>query len=224
MDAAPAFTPDGKSLLFVSDRGGNADLFAMPFRPIDLSAGDEARNLTGSPAGDFRPAVSPDGKTVAFSSDRDYDHVYPYKAEIYVMDLTGSRPRRLTASNAMSGSPAWSRDGRTLFFYSDRGGGGFRIWAMNADGTRQRAVTPRGLSAFSPAVMPNGRIAFTVKKTEGFQIMSATAKGSNVRAESAEQPDCQGPAFDSRNGRMVCAGKGPARPDRRSSRPALTVK
>ena len=208
MDAAPAFTPDGKSLLFVSDREGNADLFTMPFRPDDPLAGDEAANLTRNPAGDFRPAVSPDGKTVAFSSDRAYAEPIPYKAEIYVMNLNGSNPRRLTRTDAMNGSPAWSRDGRTLFFYSNREGGSFRIWAMDSDGTHQRAITPKELSAFSPAFMPNDRVAFAVKRPDGFQIMSAAADGSDVRLESGTQPDCQGPAFDRRSGRMVCTGKG----------------
>jgi TolB protein len=214
MDAAPAFTPDGGLLLFVSDREGNADLFTMPFRPDDLGAGDEARNLTRNPAGDFRPAVSPDGKRVAFSSDRDSGksgEIYPYKAEIYMMNLHGSDVRRLTWTESMNGSPAWSRDGRTLFFYSDREDREverFRIWAMDSDGKHQRALTPKELSAFSPAVMPDGRVAFAAKKTDGFQIMSAAADGSDVRLESGVQPDCQGPAFDRQSGRMVCAGRG----------------
>ncbi len=215
MDAAPAFTPDGKSLLFVSDREGNADLFTMPFRPDDPAAGDEARILTRNPAGDFRPAVSPDGKRVAFSSDRDSGksgNIYPYKAEIYVMNLNGSDERRLTRTDAMNGSPAWSRDGSTLFFYSDREdrkGESYRIWAMDSAGKNQRALTPRELSAFSPAVMPNGRVAFTAKKPGGFQVMSAAADGSDVRLESGTQPQCQGPAFDRQSDRMVCAGRGP---------------
>jgi Tol biopolymer transport system component len=209
MDAAPAFTPDGRSLLFVSDRNGNANLFTMPFRPDDPLAGDEASSLARKAAGDFRPAVSPDGKTVAFSSNRDTWTSDWSRADIYVMNLNGSNPRRLTTSNAMSGSPAWSRDGRTLFFYSDREGGSFRIWAMDSDGGHQRALTPREHSAFSPAVMPNGRVAFAAKKPDGFQIMSAAADGSDVRLESGAQPDCQGPAFDHQNGRMVCTGKEP---------------
>ena len=224
MDEAPTFTPDGKSLLFASDRDGNADIFAMPFRPDDPRAGDEASNLTHKPVGNFRPAVSPDGKTIAFSSDRDnwpadwiarpgvYDcgpSKSMYCAEIYVMDLNGSSPRRLTRLQAMSGSPAWSRDARTLYFYSDRDGGSFRIWAMDSDGTQQRPLTPKDISAFSPAVMLNGRIAFAVKKPESFQIMSMAADGSDLRLETGTQ-DCRGPAFDYHNGRMVCIGEAPA--------------
>lgn len=90
------FSPDGRTLFFVSDRDGNADLFTMPFRPDDPGGADQARNLTRNPAGDFRPAVSPDGKTVAFSSDRARPEPIPYTAEIYVMNRDGSNPRRLS--------------------------------------------------------------------------------------------------------------------------------
>ena len=210
LDAAPAFTPDGKALLFVSDRDGNADVFTMPFDPDDPGAGDKARNLTRAPAGDYRPAASPDGKTVAFSSDRDHWRDYPFQAEIYVMNRDGSSLRRLTKTDAMNGSPAWSRDGRTLFFYSNREGDpkSFRVWAMDQDGKHQRPLTAKELSAFSPAVMPDGRVAFAVKKPEGFRVMSVKADGSDLRLESGAQPDCQGPAFDRPSGRMVCTGGG----------------
>jgi TolB protein len=208
MEAAPAFTPDGKTLLFVSDRNGNANIFTMPFRPDDPAAGDDASNLTHNGAGDFRPAVSPDGKTIAFSSNRDVWMADWSRAEIYVMNLNGSNVRRLTTSSAMSGSPKWSRDGRTIYFYSDHDGGSFRIWAMDADGALQRALTPKDLSAFSPAVMPNGRIAFASKKVHGFEIMSVSPDGSDVHLESGDHGDYRGPAFDYRNHRMICTGTG----------------
>ena len=216
MEATPAFTPDGKSLLFVSDRDGNADIFTMPFRPNDLSAGGKGTYLTHNLSGDFRPAVSPDGKTVAFSSDRDSwmevmndpTRAVPFRNEIYLMKIDGSNVRRLTNSRALSGSPAWSQDGKTIYFYSDRDGGAFRIWAMDADGGHQRALTAKDRPAFSPAVMPDGRVAFAEKTMTGFQIASMAPNGSDIRIESGAQSDCRGPAFDRHKNRMVCTGKG----------------
>jgi Tol biopolymer transport system component len=216
MEAAPAFTPDGKSLLFVSDRDGNADILIMPFQPNDAAASEKAKNLTRNASGDYRPAVSPDGKTVAFSSDRnswlevmnDATRAVPFRNEIYLMNIDGSNVRRLTNVNAMSGSPAWAQDGKTIYFYSDRDGGAFRIWAMNADGTHPRALTPKERPGFSPAVMPNGRIAFAEKTPNGFQIASVAPDGTDIRVESGTQADCRGPVFDRHHNRMVCTGKG----------------
>jgi TolB protein len=214
MEAAPAFTPDGKTLLFVSDRDGNADIFTMPFQPNESSGADKAKNLTHNASGDYRPAVSPDGKTVAFSSDRDgwlkmvNDRNAPLRNEIYLMQIDGSQVRRLTTCEAMSGSPVWSHDGKTIYFYSDRDGGAFRIWSMDADGGHARALTPKERPAFSPAIMPDGRVGFAEKAEHGFQIASIAPDGSDLRVESGARPDCRSPAFDRQAGRMVCTGTG----------------
>jgi Tol biopolymer transport system component len=183
----------------------------MPFQPNDPGADAHPVNLSRNPAGNFRPSVSPDGLTVAFTSDRDTGQAYPYKAEIYVMNRDGSNPRRLTNLKAMSGSPAWSADGRTLYFYSNSGGQKYRIWAMDSDGVNPHALSPEDasvLSALSPTVMPDGRIAFSAETTAGSVIMSVAPDGSDARLESGTQPDCRGPAFDPTGGRMVCTGPG----------------
>lgn len=66
-DGAPAFSADGKSLIFVSDRSGKASqLYVMP---VD---GGEARKLTDFPLGVSHPVTSPDGRWIAVTSE-----VYP---------------------------------------------------------------------------------------------------------------------------------------------------
>jgi TolB protein len=216
MEAAAAFTPDGKSLLFVSDRDGNADIFTMPFQPNAPKTINRATNLTKNGAGDYRPAISPDGKTVAFSSDRDSwldvmndtTRAVPFRNEIYLMNIDGSNARRLTNSNAFNGSPVWSHDGKTIYFYSDREGEAFRIWAMDADGGHPRALTPKERPGFSPAVMPEGRVAFAEKTAKGFQVASVGPDGGDIRIESGAQSDGRFPTFDRQHNRMICTGQG----------------
>ncbi len=66
-DGSPAFSPDGKQLYFVSDRGGEApQVWVMP---VD---GGEARKLTDFPLGVSDPVPSPDGRWLAVTSK-----VYP---------------------------------------------------------------------------------------------------------------------------------------------------
>ncbi|MBZ5593233.1 MAG: S9 family peptidase [Acidobacteriia bacterium] len=65
-ESAPAVSPDGKSIVFVSSRDGDANLYVLP------AEGGEARKLTSVSTGVAAPVWSPDGKWIAFSSD-----VYP---------------------------------------------------------------------------------------------------------------------------------------------------
>jgi dipeptidyl aminopeptidase/acylaminoacyl peptidase len=58
----PAWTPDGRFLLFASDRGGVFDLYAWE------AASGRVRQVTDVELGAFEPDVSPDGRTVVFAT------------------------------------------------------------------------------------------------------------------------------------------------------------
>ena len=60
-----AFSPDGRSIAYASDRGGNFDIW------VQSLDGGQPRQLTHSPAQDTQPAWSPDGKRIVFRSERD---------------------------------------------------------------------------------------------------------------------------------------------------------
>ena len=115
-DDQAAFSPDGKSLAFVSSRSGQADIWTL-----QLTTG-ALRNVTNHPAGDFRPSWSPDGQWIAFSTDRDskkpvFGFTTLHSTEIYLVRSDGSGLRRVTRRDAFSGSPAWLADGKGLVYY-----------------------------------------------------------------------------------------------------------
>jgi Tol biopolymer transport system component len=232
MEDQVAFAPDGRSIAFVGTASGNAEIYVLPFMPettLELAA---ATNLTNHPGGDFRPDFSPDGLAIAFSTDRDtpaaghpiFGFTRQREGDVYVMDRDGAQAQRLTATPDWDGSPEWSADGRTLYFYSARPReivgpptspilgqeGGFRIWAMDADGSNPRAVTPEGVEALAPAVMPDGRIAY--QKRAGYarwSIESVAADGSGAQVEGDIATDYWLPDFAA-TGAMVVHGVGPA--------------
>ena len=233
MEDQVAFSPDGRSIAFMSTASGNADIYVLPFMPEQPQHLAAAANVTNDPGGDFRPDFSPDGARIAFTTDRDtavaghpiFGFTRQREGDVYVMDRDGGNLQRLTTTPDWDGSPEWSADGRTLYFYSARPReivgpptspilgqeGGFRIWAMNADGSNPRAVTPEGVEALAPAVTADGRIAY--QKRTGFarwSIESVAADGSGARAEGDMATDYWLPDFHAASGAMVVHGVGPA--------------
>ncbi|MGE5690682.1 MAG: lysyl oxidase family protein [Pseudomonadota bacterium] len=93
---SPAWTPDGRSLVFSSNREGSWDLWR-----VDAAGGDPLR-LTSDPGDELAPAVSPDGSRIAYATGRG----------IAVLDATGTRPLELPLQ--APGAPAWSPDGSRL--------------------------------------------------------------------------------------------------------------
>lgn len=102
----PAVSPDGRSLLFASDYGGDErpDLFLMP------AEGGEPRNLTVSTRAEASPAWSPDGTRVAFIADPGAPFLY----QLFVRDLDTGAERQLTDEKENVHFPLWSPDGRLL--------------------------------------------------------------------------------------------------------------
>lgn len=232
MEDQAVISPDGKTMAFVSDRDGSADIYLIPFKPGKTQSMKQARKLTTNAGGEFRPAFSPDAKTIAFSADWDVLPTGPAaqrsrEGEIYLMDAADGRNlRRLTKSASWDGSPVWSRDGRTIYFYAKRGDK-FRIWAMNADGTNPRAVSPAGLaSALSPALTPEGRIIFAANlgsmDAPNWKILSVAPDGTDQRTESDQERDYWHPVVNAKSGAMVCHGPGPLQKEMPTGEPGLT--
>lgn len=82
---APATSPDGRFIVFMSNRNDNWDLYR-----VGASGGDPVR-LTANPSREGLPAWSPDGQHIAFVTDRD-----GYWA-IWIMNSDGTEQRELLA-------------------------------------------------------------------------------------------------------------------------------
>ena len=162
---APAWSPDGRTIVFVSWRDGNGEVYAMD------ANGSGPRNLTQNPAKkDVRPAWSPDGRRIAFVSSRDRHQrmqpglrTPPEQSDIYVMNADGSRKRNLTRDRASDDYPTWSPDGRRIAFLHGRGRGRGQLYVVNADGSGLRnlgRIAGPALFASQLVWSPDGRTIY----------------------------------------------------------------
>jgi Tol biopolymer transport system component len=128
-----AWSPDGRTIAFNSDRLGEMNLWLR-----EVPGGAE-RQLTSGPGGDYQPNWAPDGRTIAFFSARNGN------ADIWAVQVADGRLTRLTQDVATDINPFYSPDGRRIAFLSDRNGRQ-EVWVMNADGSDQRRLTSSGAS------------------------------------------------------------------------------
>jgi len=126
---APALSPDGSQVAFVSNRSGAQKIWVM--RGDDYEEkGNSARPLTSGTAHESDPAWSPDGKLIAFVSDANG------APQIWLAAPDGSGARALTAGEGSVASPTWSPDAKALAFVRDG-----NLWQVNADGSGAHALT-----------------------------------------------------------------------------------
>lgn len=165
-DLQPSWSPNGKSLVFVSRVDlTNTELMRIDFPSLEIS------RLTENPALDYSPSWSPDGSKIAFVSTRD-GH-----SNIYVVNHDGTELRQLTSHQAKSESPQWAPDGRSIAFIL-----GNNLASVTADGDSWRKLTnAREVNDTQPAWSPDGsQIAFTRRLDEEFDIYIVDVESGEI--------------------------------------------
>jgi Tol biopolymer transport system component len=152
-DTHPRFSPDGRKLLFISDRSGSENVWLL-----DISSEiNEPEQFTEQSKNSFQSADwSPDGKYIVTSEGRRALNLRMYH-------IDGGSGADVNESDLKLVEPAFSADGRFIY-YSSRSGG----WQYNAslpqyqlavydrETGESENVTSRYGSAFSPTLSPDG--------------------------------------------------------------------
>jgi len=100
-----AWSPDGKSIAFTSDRSGDPEIY------VANRSGSGLRRLTNVRGRDAHPAWSRDGRSIIFQSPRAVGYV-----QIYRMNANGKQQTRLAATSGFCGVPTVAPDGRRIAF------------------------------------------------------------------------------------------------------------
>ncbi|HEY3972229.1 MAG TPA: S9 family peptidase [Candidatus Sulfotelmatobacter sp.] len=103
----PTWSPDGKSVAFISNMSGRNNLWLVPADggwPVQLTVSDQRQTA---------PAWSPDGKWIAYQSDYDGDEQW----DIFLVSPKTGKVVNLTQTREIAElSPTWSPDGRYLAY------------------------------------------------------------------------------------------------------------
>jgi TolB protein len=186
---SPAWSPDGKSIAYVSFESQKAVVWAQ-----DIASG-KRRMIANFRGSNSAPAWSPDGRTIAATLSRDGN------SQLYLLGVNGEDPRRLTSSSAIDTEPVFAPDGRSIYFVSDRGGGP-QIYRMPAGGGAVERVTFNGNYNISPSLSPDGRLlAYVNRNGNGFRVMVQELAGGGTQAITDTSED-EHPSF-APNGRMI---------------------
>ncbi len=205
LNTSPVWMPDGRSLLFVSNRDGDRDVYRVRLDSRGRPAAAPSRLTTG--LGAHSIALASDGSTLAYSVFRTISNIRfaeaaPGASHVPVVEVT-------RGTQSIEGL-ALSRDGSWLVFDSDRSGNQ-DIYRMPATGGEPEAVTAGPADEFMPHWSADGReIAFHVfdpRLTRRLEVVAAsggpptpvTAAPRNQRSP-AWSPDGRSLVFDSRLG------------------------
>ncbi len=154
-DAEGSYSPDGKSIVFCSNRSGpeNLELYIMD------KDGKNVRQLTHAP-GCYNggPFFSPDGKRVIFRSDRKKkDHL-----QLYVINTDGSGERALTDDlNWVQWGPYWYKDSKHIVYaganHAVAGRPNYDLYWMNVDSGKKVRLTFAPGADVLPVFSPDGK-------------------------------------------------------------------
>jgi TolB protein len=194
LNILPNWSPDGRSLAYVSYRLGSPEIF------IASIFEGKSTNLTAGKTGQaFAPSWSPDGKRIAYASPKSGN------MEIWVANADGSDAKRLTNSSGSDTAPCWSPTGQEIAFTSSRSGTP-QIWVMDTEGLNVRRLSTVGNWNDAPAWNPSkqySEIAYTSRlETAGFEIAVVDLATRQVRQITQGRGSCEYPSW-APNGRHL---------------------
>ncbi len=166
-DAEGSYSPDGKQIVFCSERSGagNLELYIMD------SDGANVRKLTNAP-GCYNggPFFSPDGKRVIFRSDRKKkDHL-----QLMVINTDGTAEKSLSEDlDWVQWGPYWHPDNRHIVYaaanHAVAGRPNYDIYWMDVDSGKKQRITFAPGADVLPVFSPDGRKLMWTSTRDGRQ-------------------------------------------------------
>jgi TolB protein len=182
-DAEATISPNGKKIVFTSERDGDLELYSMD------TNGKNVKRLTNEPGYDGGAFYSPDNKMIVYRGSHPTDPkliardkellkqhlIVPITFEVWVMNADGSNKRQVTKLNAASFAPFFTPDGKriifcTNYFATDAKKRNFDLAVINIDGTGLERITYNESFDGFPMFSPDGKkLAFASNRNGAHQ-------------------------------------------------------
>ncbi len=159
-DAQPRFSPDGKRIVFISDRSGGENVWLM-----NADGKDTVALTTGNTNQYVSPEFAPDGKYIVVSRSGGTFGT----AKLYLYHVDGGRGVPLSMTPAPAPTlkqlgAAFGKDTRYLWYAARTGdwqynsiGAQYQLYTWDRETGRTSQMSRRGGSAFRPALSPDGQ-------------------------------------------------------------------
>jgi TolB protein len=188
---SPSWSPDGKSLAYVSFENKQAMLIVQNVETTERRRVSARSGLNNS------PAWSPDGKVLALTLSRKDGDV-----DVYTLDLASQMLTRMTFDQGIDTEPTWSIDGKKLYFTSDRAGGP-QIYEIEVGNPRApRRVTFDGSYNARPRVSPDGKKLALSHRVDGSDRIAILDLATKQLMVVSNGRDDESPSF-APNGDMI---------------------
>lgn len=169
-DAEATISPDGKKIIFTSERDGDLELYSMD------TNGKNIKRLTNELGYDGGAFFSPDSKMIVYrgSHPKTSEEINRYKDllaqhlivpttfEVWTMNADGSNKRQITKLNSASFAPFFTPDGKriifcTNYFATDERKRNFDLAMINVDGSGLERITYNESFDGFPMFSPDGK-------------------------------------------------------------------
>lgn len=163
-DAEGAYSPDGKQIVFTSQRDNDLEIYVMD------ADGGNPRRLTNASGYDGGPFFSPDGTRILYRADHRNDG--KQNLQLHVMNADGSGDRAITDNPIFNWCPYWHPNGKWLIFtqadheaYARGGKPNYDLYLTTTAGDRFERVTFDDAFDGLPVFSPDGkRLMWTSKR------------------------------------------------------------